>query len=85
MAPAAHKVTRRVEVSDGNRRPIGSVVDRGSSGFEALDLNEVSGGVFASEAAAARALWLIARSGWTSLGEVSARVMQRPSASPEAA
>jgi hypothetical protein len=29
----------------------------------------------------ARALWLLARSGWTSLGEESARVMQRLSAS----
>jgi hypothetical protein len=72
MAPAAHKVTRRVEVTDGNRRPIGSVVDRGSSGFEALDLNEVSGGVFASEGEAARALWLISRSGWTNVGEAAA-------------
>jgi hypothetical protein len=61
--------SRRITVTDGNRRPIGSVVDRGSAGFKALDLNEVSGGVFASEDAAARMLWLIVSS---SLGEGAA-------------
>jgi hypothetical protein len=78
MRPQA--MTRRITVTDGDRRPIGSVVAR-DDGFEALDLDEVSGGVFASEAAAARALWLIARSGWTTIDEAAERVVQRLSAS----
>jgi hypothetical protein len=78
-------MTRRIVVTDGNRRPIGSVIDRGSAGFEALDLNEVSGGVFASEAAAARALWLIVGSGWISLGEAVASAVRRSAKAREQA
>src|SRR5262249_10608468 len=65
-------------ITDG-RSTLGIIIVRDE--FEAITPHGGSLGFYATEAATARELWRHNRPGWTTIGEESARVMQRLSAS----